>query len=133
MKMFYYELLAAKPGRLETVRLTLPADLSFADWQAVGRVLAKAGSSLQWLIGDWWAFAEAENRFEERRPGPRSRNGPRRCCLASFVALLQFNLGAGVNVDFARLGLDDNRFVVLYAHLLPPSSLPKIVAGLRLS
>jgi hypothetical protein len=47
----------ALASRTET-SLTLPAELSFEAWAEVGRQLDRGVSSLQWWLGDWWAFGE---------------------------------------------------------------------------
>lgn len=51
---------AALPAGVATtaVGLTLPADLSAADWRACGRALGGARSTLMWLVGDWWRGGE---------------------------------------------------------------------------
>jgi hypothetical protein len=47
-----------------SVGLTFPAQLTEKDWQEAGRELGRAGGSLQWWIGDWWAYGE--HRYGER-------------------------------------------------------------------
>jgi N6-adenosine-specific RNA methylase IME4 len=44
-------------GATETA-LALPADLSFEEWEAVGRDLGRIDSARQWWIGDWLNFGE---------------------------------------------------------------------------
>jgi N6-adenosine-specific RNA methylase IME4 len=44
------------PGERSRTHLTLPADLSFDDWIACGKLLAEVDGAVQWWIGDWWAF-----------------------------------------------------------------------------
>lgn len=39
--------------------LTLPPDMTFSAWQAVGDVLGKMERSVQWWTGDWIRFGEA--------------------------------------------------------------------------
>lgn len=43
---------------LTSTGMHLPADMSEADWMAVGQILQKLEQSIQWTIGDWMAFAE---------------------------------------------------------------------------
>jgi hypothetical protein len=47
-----------------TTSLTLPSDLSAADWAKIGADLSRANSMLAWLVGDWW---NAGHRYGERR------------------------------------------------------------------
>lgn len=42
--------------------LKLADGLPFKDWLAIGRDLAKAERSLNWLIGEWWAFGKQTYR-----------------------------------------------------------------------
>ncbi len=39
--------------------LTLPENLPFKDWRAIGANLFRAGKALQWWIGDWVNYGEA--------------------------------------------------------------------------
>lgn len=38
--------------------LDLPPNLSFEDWQAVGRALRHMEANVSWWLGDWWRFGE---------------------------------------------------------------------------
>lgn len=40
--------------------MILPDDFSEDDWLAVGEVVQKLEASIQWIIGDWMAFAERQ-------------------------------------------------------------------------
>lgn len=46
------------PGEVTKVGLTLPEDLDFEDWEAVGKQLLFMSSACLWWVGDWWAFGE---------------------------------------------------------------------------
>ena len=48
-----------------SVSLTFPAQLTEKDWQEVGQALGRAGGTLQWWIGDWWAYSE--HRYGDRK------------------------------------------------------------------
>jgi Domain of unknown function (DUF4326) len=45
--------------------LSFSAKLSEQDWLEVGRKLGRAGGTLQWWIGDWWAYGE--HRYGDRK------------------------------------------------------------------
>lgn len=45
-------------GERGTVGLSLPDDLPFDDWCALGRQLGHYERSIMWAIGDWWAFGQ---------------------------------------------------------------------------
>jgi hypothetical protein len=45
--------------------LTFPTKLTEKDWLEVGRKLGRAGGTLQWWIGDWWAYGE--HRYGDRK------------------------------------------------------------------
>lgn len=47
-----------------SLSLTIPAETSFEDWQAIGRRLFARERVINWWIGDWWAFGE--HRYGER-------------------------------------------------------------------
>lgn len=40
--------------------LHIPAGLSFDQWQRLGAQLAELAGSTQWLLGDWFAYGQAE-------------------------------------------------------------------------
>ncbi len=46
------------PGRVSTVGLDLPDDLSFEQWNGIGAALQGVGRSVQWWIGDWLRYGE---------------------------------------------------------------------------
>lgn len=55
----------AKPAALLFEHLTLrglqlPSDLSYAQWEKIGRSLYGIGRSLQWAVGDWLNYGEAK-------------------------------------------------------------------------
>jgi hypothetical protein len=56
----------ALPGRPTRLALELPETLSEDEWRDIGRRLRQAEQSVQWWIGDWWAYGE-------RRYGMRKR------------------------------------------------------------
>lgn len=43
-------------AELGAMGLVLPANLAFEQWQAIGVRLCIMDKSLQWAIGDWWAY-----------------------------------------------------------------------------
>ena len=43
---------------LSEVGLVLPEQISFEQWQSVGRELSRLQRASTWWIGDWWRFAE---------------------------------------------------------------------------
>lgn len=46
------------PGRVSTVGLDLPPDLTFEQWNGIGAALQGVDRALQWWIGDWLRFGE---------------------------------------------------------------------------
>jgi N6-adenosine-specific RNA methylase IME4 len=46
------------PGRITPTKLDLPADYSLDDWLQLGEMLKGMHQSVQWWVGDWWAFGE---------------------------------------------------------------------------
>jgi hypothetical protein len=50
---------------LSEVGLQLPEQLSFEQWQSVGRELGRFQRASSWWIGDWWAFGE--HKWGERK------------------------------------------------------------------
>lgn len=46
------------PGRVSTVGLDLPDDLTFAQWQGIGSALRGVQRSAMWWIGDWLRYGE---------------------------------------------------------------------------
>jgi hypothetical protein len=59
---------------LSEVGLTLPEQISFEQWQQVGRELGRFQRASCWWIGDWWAFAE--HRWGERKTAVESEDWP---------------------------------------------------------
>ena len=51
--------LLALPGTITKTSLILPANLSFEDWEDLGKRLSGARESLRWWLGDWVNFGEA--------------------------------------------------------------------------
>jgi hypothetical protein len=49
----------ALPGRRTRVSLELPPNLTFDEWSSVGETLQAVEVSIQWWVGDWWAYGEA--------------------------------------------------------------------------
>lgn len=50
--------LDALPGRLTATGLTLDADLTFAQWRAVGAQLSRVHGAMLWWVGDWLRYGE---------------------------------------------------------------------------
>lgn len=50
---------------MDATGLRLPADMSEADWRAVGEELGRAERSVMWWVGDWWAYGE--HRYGDRK------------------------------------------------------------------
>lgn len=48
----------ALPGKVTRKSLELPANLSFDEWQEIGRSLNSVEGSVMWWLGDWWAYGE---------------------------------------------------------------------------
>ena len=46
------------PGRVSTVGLDLPPDLTFEQWSGIGAALRGVNRSLQWWLGDWLRYGE---------------------------------------------------------------------------
>jgi N6-adenosine-specific RNA methylase IME4 len=46
------------PGRVTTVGLDLPPDLTFEQWNGIGAALQGVSKSVQWWIGDWLRYGE---------------------------------------------------------------------------
>src|SRR5262245_47365276 len=54
------------PGKVSQTELTLPNNMTEAEWQAVGNQLSNAGGSLMWWVGDWWAYGE-DHKYGSRK------------------------------------------------------------------
>lgn len=63
------------PGRFLRNAWQPPDDLQFDDWMKIGTSLQRVEGSVQWWLGDWWAFGEHTygTRAEAARSG-RIRN-----------------------------------------------------------
>ncbi len=48
----------ALPGEVTATSLTLPMNLSFEQWDAVGKQLARAERAVMWWMGDWWNYGD---------------------------------------------------------------------------
>lgn len=48
----------ALPGQVTPTGLLLPEELSYEDWEGVGRTLSLIGQAHQWWRGDWLRFGE---------------------------------------------------------------------------
>lgn len=48
----------ALPGKATATSLELPENLSFEDWEACGKEIARAERAVMWWMGDWWNFGE---------------------------------------------------------------------------
>lgn len=48
----------ALPGAISETALDLPADLTFAEWQATGQTLGRISRACQWWLGDWLNYGE---------------------------------------------------------------------------
>lgn len=48
----------ALPGKATETSLTLPKNLRFEDWKAVGKQIARAEKAIMWWMGDWWNYGE---------------------------------------------------------------------------
>jgi N6-adenosine-specific RNA methylase IME4 len=46
------------PGKLSRVGWELPAQLTGDEWVQCGKWLGKVEASVQWWLGDWWAYGE---------------------------------------------------------------------------
>lgn len=53
------------PGILTRTGWLLPETMTQEDWLRAGRLLGEIKGSVQWWIGDWWAFGE--HRYGERK------------------------------------------------------------------
>jgi len=53
------------PGRRSRTSLELPSDMFVEDWIACGQVLGSVEGSVQWWLGDWWAYGE--HAYGERK------------------------------------------------------------------
>lgn len=51
-------LASADPAIWTDTGLTLPAGLSFEEWQAAGEFIGRAEKAVQWWMGDWWRYGE---------------------------------------------------------------------------
>jgi len=52
------------PENYTKTALLLPPDTSYEQWESIGKQLQKAGESVMWWLGDWWAFGD--HRYGER-------------------------------------------------------------------
>ena len=50
---------------MTTCGLELPEGLSFEAWAGIGETLCRVEASIQWWVGDWWAYGE--HRYGERK------------------------------------------------------------------
>jgi hypothetical protein len=53
------------PGTVSRTSLQLPEGLTFEQWAECGRSLMEVEGSVQWWIGDWWAYGE--HKYAERK------------------------------------------------------------------
>ena len=53
------------PGRRTRTSLELPPDMSLEGWIACGQVLGSVEGSVQWWLGDWWAYGK--HAYGERK------------------------------------------------------------------
>jgi hypothetical protein len=49
----------ALPGAISKTSLILPANLSYEEWEDIGKRITGARASLRWWLGDWINFGEA--------------------------------------------------------------------------
>lgn len=75
------------PGDRSPTHLTLPADLSFDDWIACGKLLAEVDGAVQWWIGDWWAFGGQAYGVRKAHVESDEWHGPafQTCAIAATV------------------------------------------------
>jgi len=52
-------------NKLTATSLELPAGLKSDEWEAIGLATGRLGYSIQWWLGDWWAFGE--HKYGDRR------------------------------------------------------------------
>jgi hypothetical protein len=101
--------------------LTFPAQLTEKDWLEVGRKLGRAGGSLQWWIGDWWAYGE--HRYGDRKALVEADDwiGP------SFGACMNCATVTRAFTETSR-----RREVLPYSHHVEVAALPPAEADLLL-
>jgi hypothetical protein len=104
-----------------SISLTFPAQLTEKDWQEVGQALGRAGGTLQWWIGDWWAYGE--HRYGDRKALVETDNwnGP------GFQACADCAM-----VTRAFLETSRRREVLSFSHHREVASLPPSEADLLL-
>ena len=61
------------PGELSRVGWRLPDNMGFDQWVTCGQALVEIEGSVQWWLGDWWAYGEhaygsRKALFEEGQP-----------------------------------------------------------------
>jgi hypothetical protein len=66
----------ALPCRVTAVSLDLPKGLPFEEWLEIGRRLHRAHQSVQWKIGDWWAYGEREYGARKQLVASADWDGP---------------------------------------------------------
>jgi hypothetical protein len=52
------------PGTLSRTGWVLPDNLTFEDWVSCGKTLREIEGSIQWWLGDWWAYGN--HKYGER-------------------------------------------------------------------
>ena len=90
--------------------LTLPDNLSFEDWAAIGDSIARMERGVQWWIGDWWRYGE--HRYGERAAQALSSSR------WSFQTFMQAGWVAGA-IETSR-----RREVLSFSHHVEVASLP---------
>jgi len=58
------------------ISLTLPEDLPFDEWRAVGAQLGRTRSRLSWALGDWWRFGERRYGYRKALIESEDWDGP---------------------------------------------------------
>jgi N6-adenosine-specific RNA methylase IME4 len=54
------------PGKLSRVGWELPKGMAYEQWEVCGAALHEIEGSVQWWLGDWWAYGEESKEYGKR-------------------------------------------------------------------
>lgn len=72
-------------GRTTTTALDLPTDLSYDEWEEVGRTLGKIASGCQFWVGDWIRYGEDQAEWGEKYSQALEETGLEYPTLSNYV------------------------------------------------
>jgi N6-adenosine-specific RNA methylase IME4 len=100
------------PGTLSRTGWVLPENLTFEDWVSCGKTLRKIEGSIQWWLGDWWAYGN--HAYGERV----------RALEAGLVGDLKFPTVHSYGTVARAIGGDRRRSLVSFSHHREVAALP---------